>query len=147
MNCYKQIYARIFVLLVGYCLAGFCAAQVQVEKAWVQLAPPTARAHAAYMQIHNSQTQAQTIIGLRADCCAMVMLHQTRNDGDKVKMDHLEYLEIPAHASVQLAPGGLHIMLMQATSELALGSKVTISFDFRDGSTQDVELNVKQVNP
>lgn len=147
MNCYKQIYARIFMLLVGYCLAGFCAAQVQVENAWVQLAPPSARVHAAYMQIHNSQTQAQTIIGLRADCCAMVMLHQTRKDGDKVKMDHLEYLEIPAHASVQLAPGGLHIMLMQATSELALGSKVTISFDFRDGSTQDVELNVKQVNP
>ena len=152
MNYCKQLHACFFILLAGHCLTGHSlasdrAAQVQIENAWIQLAPPSARVHAAYMQIHNPQAQAQTIIGVRADCCAMVMLHQTRKNGDRVQMDHLEHLVIPAQASVQLAPGGLHIMLMQAKSDLTLDSRVTISFDFDDGSTQDVELNVKKANP
>jgi copper(I)-binding protein len=73
----------------------------------------------------------------------MVMLHQTRQDGDRVFMDHLDQLVIPANASVQLAPGGLHIMLMQANRKLTLDSQVQISFDFDDGRTQDIQLNVK----
>jgi copper(I)-binding protein len=135
---YCKFHAGICLLL-----AGQCAAQVQVENAWVQLAPPAATVNAAYMQIHNPLSQAQTIIGARADCCAMVMLHQTRKNGDKVFMDHLEQLVIPAQSSVQLTPGGLHIMLMHATRELTLDSPVIISFDFDNGHTQDIELHVK----
>ena len=135
---YSKFPVWIFMLLAGQCVA-----QVQIENAWVQLAPPAAKVNAAYMQIHNPRAQPQTIVRVRADCCAMVMLHQTRKDGDRVFMDHLDQLVIPANASVQLAPGGLHIMLMQANRKLTLDSQVQISFDFDDGRTQDIQLNVK----
>jgi len=137
----------VWLMLAGISFATYGTAHFQVENAWVQLAPPGAKVNAAYMQIHNPQAQARIITGVRADCCAMVMLHQTRREGDRVFMDHLEQLVIPAQSSVRLAPGGLHIMLMQAKRELTLDSKVTISFDFSDGTTQGVELHVKQSNP
>jgi periplasmic copper chaperone A len=143
VNYYNKFFACI---LLGV-FASHCAAQVQVEGAWVKLAPPSATVNAAYMTIHNPQLHVQTIVGVSADCCAGVMLHKTRREGDKVVMDHLEHLVIPAQSRVQLAPGGLHIMLTEAQEELTLESKVNITFSFGDGSTQDFELDIKKDEP
>jgi len=140
-------YNKFFTCVLLAMLAGHGAAQVQVENAWIQLAPPAIAVNAAYMTIHNPQLRAQTIVGVSADCCAGVMLHKTRREGDKVAMDHLEHLVIPAQARVQLAPGGLHIMLTEAQEELTLESKVKITFSFGDGSTQEFDLDVKQSEP
>jgi periplasmic copper chaperone A len=143
VNYYNKFFACAWLCV----LAGHGAAQVQVENARIQLAPPATTVNAAYMTIHNPQLRAQTIVGVSADCCAGAMLHKTRREGDKVVMDHLEYLAIPAQASVQLAPGGLHIMLTEAQEELTLESKVKITFSFGDGSTQEFDLDVKQSEP
>ncbi len=140
-------YNNVFACAVLGMLACDCAAQVQVENAWIQLAPPAATANAAYMEIVNPQLRPQTIVGVSADCCAGVMLHKTRREGDKVVMEHLNLLSIPAQSSVQLAPGGMHIMLTEAEEELTLERKVRITFSFGDGSTQEFELDVKQDAP
>ena len=140
MNYFYKFFAG--ALLCG--LAFHSAAQVLVENAWVQLAPPTITVNAVYMKINNPQLRPQTIVSLNADCCAMVMLHNTRKVGDKVVMEHLDYLAIPAQSSVQLAPGGMHIILMEPHEELALESKVKLTFNFSDGSTQEFDLDVKK---
>lgn len=143
MNYYNKFFARALVVT----LALPCVAQVDVENAWVQLAPPGATVNAAYMEIHNPQLRAQTIVGVSADCCAMAMLHQTRKHDDKMSMEHLDLLVVPAQASVQLAPGGLHIMLMKPEQELAIDSEVKLTFSFSDGTTQDINLGVKKNEP
>lgn len=140
-------YAKFFIGILLAMLAGHGAAQVQVENAWIQLAPPATTVNAAYMTIHNPQLRAQTIVSVSADCCAAAMFHKTRREGDKVMMDHLEHLVIPAQARVQLAPGGLHIMLAEVQEELTLESKVKITFSFGDGSTQEFDLDVKKNDP
>ena len=140
MNYFYKFFAG--ALLCALAFHG--AAQVLVENAWVQLAPPTITVNAVYMEINNPQLRPQTIVSLNADCCAMVMLHNTRKVGDKVVMEHLDYLAIPAQSSVQLAPGGLHIMLMEPHEELTLETKVKLTFNFSDGSTQEFDLDVKK---
>lgn len=143
MNYYIKFFACVLLAM----LAGHSVAQVRVENAWIQLAPPATAVNAAYMTIHNPQLREQIIVGVSADCCAGVMLHKTYREGDKVVMDHLESLVVPAQAHVQLAPGGLHLMLSEAQEELTLDSKVKITFSFSDGSTQEFDLDVKQTGP
>lgn len=140
MNYYYKFFTS--TLLCG--LAFHSTAQVLVENAWVQLAPPAITVNAVYMQINNPQWRPQTIVSLNADCCATVMLHNTRKVGDKVVMEHLDYLVIPAQSTVQLVPGGMHIMLMEPQAELTLESKVKLTFSFSDGSTQEFNLDVKK---
>ena len=96
------------------------------------------------MQLSNQQLYAQTIVGVNADCCAMAMLHQTAFEGDKASMVHLDELLIPPQSSVQLAPGGLHIMLMQPREKLALDRKVRLSLKYSDGHSQTIEVAVKK---
>ncbi len=124
--------------------AGYCMANVQVNNAWIKLAPPNATTNAAYMQISNPEVQTQTIVGISTDCCAMAMLHQMQYEGDKVSMAHLDQLIIPAKSSVQLAPGGMHIMLMQARETLSLNRQVAITLEFSDGHSQTINLTVKK---
>lgn len=139
---------KFFTSYVGIFLLGslvpYCVADVQVANAWIKLAPPSATVNAAYMQLTNQQSQAQTIVGVSADCCAMAMLHNTQHEGDKVAMVHLDQLVIPPQSSVQLAPGGMHIMLMQAREKLSLNRAVIITLEFSDGHSQAIELAVEK---
>jgi len=130
--------------LASYCMASYCVADVRVDNAWIKLAPPSATVNAAYMQLTNLQLQAQTIVDVSADCCAMAMLHQIRQEGDKVSMAHLDQLVVPPQSSVQLAPGGMHIMLMNAHEKLSLNRQVIITLKFDDGHSQTIELAVKK---
>lgn len=138
---YFTNYVGVFLLSNS---ASYCAADVRVENAWIKLAPPAATVNAAYMQLTNLQQQAQTIVGVSADCCAIAMLHQMQRDGDKVSMAHLDQLVIPPQSSVQLAPRGMHIMLMQAHEKLSLDRQIIITLTFSDGHSQKIALAVKK---
>ena len=139
-----KFFNKIIVSAVLSMLANLCAAQLQIENPWIALAPPAAGVNAAYMKFYNPQPQPQKIVGVSADCCAMTMLHQMRREGDKMRMEHLDYLLVPAQSEVNLAPGGLHIMLMKPKQELQLDSKVTLVFTFADASKQSIVLDVKK---
>lgn len=118
-------------------------AQLVISNAWVKLAPPGAKANAAYVQLNNNSDQSLVIQSLSATCCAGLMLHRTRYENDKAIMEHLDQLIVPAQGEVLLAPGGLHIMLMQATTPLRLGDQVEMQLHFSNGQQQTIQLPVK----
>lgn len=130
-------------LVVPQC---FAAGQtdVSVTDAWVKLAPPGSMVNAAYMQLHNNSSGVSVIVAVSADCCAEIMMHQSRRVGDKVFMEHLDTLEIPAKSGLMLAPGGLHLMLLGAQVPLGVSDEVNITLTFADGSTQTVTAPVKR---
>lgn len=143
MRFSKKIFRQSLAFMLLSAMAGYCMAELKVTDAWVKLAPPSASVNAAYMQLTNDQQHLQTITRISADCCAMTMLHQTRHDQDRVFMDHLARLPIPAQSTAELKPGGLHIMLMKAHTPLLVNDPVVITLGFDDGSEQQIHLVVK----
>jgi periplasmic copper chaperone A len=120
------------------------AAELKVTNAWVKLAPPSSSVNAAYMQLTNELQETLVITQISADCCAMTMLHQTRQDKNKMVMDHLEQLTILPKSTIELKPGGLHIMLMNSRKPLLVDEPIGFTFRFSDGSQQKVQLFVKR---
>jgi copper(I)-binding protein len=112
------------------------AAQLVVEDAWVQLAPPGVPSHAAYMRLINNNKKTLIIEHISAVGYAQVMLHQTKIVKDKVQMNHMESLEIPAATSVVLKPGTIHLMLMQPLHPQKIDDQVSITLKFDDGTEQ-----------
>jgi periplasmic copper chaperone A len=121
-----------------------CFAELTLTNAWVKLAPPSVSVNAAYLTLANNGQQAQVVTQISADCCAMTMLHETRQEQGKATMVHLEQLTIPAKSMVQLKPGGIHIMLMKSLKPLALNDKVNLTLTFSDGSQQKISALVKR---
>lgn len=143
MRSGNNIFLRLILLVAASAAASYCFAEVEVKHAWVKLSPPLASVNAAYMHLRNPQSVSQTIIAVSADCCAQAMLHQTVYLQDRVVMDHLSELIIPAQAVVELKPGGTHIMLMDAHRPLAINDAVTIILTFSDGTEQKVHAVVR----
>ena len=129
----------IFIISTKSCIA----AELTVADAWVRLAPPSARVNAAYMSLVNKTDKPILITGVNADCCAMAMLHQTKQDSETASMIHLDQLEIPPRTTTQLKPGGLHIMLMRPKQPLSEGDLVQLGFTLGDGSVLRITAPVR----
>lgn len=140
----KAMAIILFVFLGVFVSPAFAGEQtaVIVKNAWVKLAPPGAKVNAAYMQFYNHSSVDNAVVAVSADCCKEVMVHQSRRIGDRIFMDHLDRLEIPARSELMLSPGGLHLMLTGAQAPLKMNDEVKIILTFTDGTILTVTAPV-----
>ena len=117
---------------------------IKVDDATVPLAPPGVMAHAAYMTLTNTGTKPRQLVSISADGYAMAHLHKSETAGDVATMSSLDLIEIAPGQSIAFEYGGLHIMLMRPSAEMAVGGTVSISLEFADGETVPVNATVTQ---
>ena len=117
-----------------------------VADPWVRL-PATAAADqtAAYMAITNPGSSADSLLSASSPAAASVELHQSTTDASGMtSMTPVEKLEIPAGGTVELKPGGYHLMMMGLRYQLMAGSKVDIELVFEKAGKVTVKAEVKQ---
>jgi len=68
-------------------------------------------------------------------------------EGDVMKMREVEAIELPAGKTVELKPGGLHIMLMGLKAPLKAGSSVPLTLKFEKAGEVSVKLTVATQAP
>ena len=118
------------------------AESLMVENAIVPQAPPTAMAHAAYMDLHNQSDQTKALIGVSAPGYAMAHLHLSKEEDGVATMTAVEQIDISPGQSLTLKPGSLHIMLMRPKGTLEKGGSVDLTLEFANGETVPVSASV-----
>ena len=121
------------------------AGDVTVTDAYIPLTPPGMMAQAAYMTLTNSGDVSRNLIGVSAEGYAMVHIHRSEHSAGVATMSSVDVIEIAPGQSVELAPGGLHIMLMHPKNPQAEGAMVPLSLRFADGEVLDVSAEVKRL--
>lgn len=102
-----------------------------------------AKTAAAYMAISNEGDAAIRLIGIETPAAKKASLHTTEHGSDGVaRMKPIEAIDIPAGETVNLEPGGLHVMLMGLTAPLKQGDMVPATFLFEQGDPMAVEFMV-----
>jgi copper(I)-binding protein len=61
-------------------------------------------------------------------------------------MEMVDHLDIPAHGSVELSPGGYHLMLSQPTRTIKPGDRVKVTFEFAGGGELQTDFSVRPAN-
>ncbi len=117
-------------------------AELDIRDPWIKNLPPSVPVRAGYMTIHNPQTKTVSIVSLRSDAFASVEIHQTIEQDGMMRMEQVPSLKIEANSSVQLAPGGLHLMMMNPSEPTQPGDLLEIVIVLDDGSEQRVEMQV-----
>jgi hypothetical protein len=117
-----------------------------VDAAWVREPPPGADVAAGYVRLTNRGTAPLTIDAVKSACCGHVMVHRTVQDGDSLRMVHVDRLALAPGETVTLAPGGAHLMLMGFAAPLTAGDSVTFSFAC-GGHDTDVRFPVRADAP
>jgi copper(I)-binding protein len=119
--------------------AGNTQAQlVAVSDAWVRAPAPGQRVAGAYMELVSRAPM--TLIAAASPAAARVELHSTSMEGGVMRMRPVARIELPAGQAVRLAPGGLHLMLLDLKQPLKAGDRVTLTLTVQgaDGARRSV---------
>src|ERR1700743_3441826 len=82
-------------------------------------------------------------LGAMSPAADMVQVHEMKMDGDVMRMRELDHgLEIPAGATVTLAPGGYHLMMVGLKGPLKQGTTAPLTLVFEKAGSIDVELAI-----
>jgi copper(I)-binding protein len=98
---------------------------------------------AAYMIIRNSGSEDDALIGASSDIATATEVHESKMDGETVTMQQVERIEVPAQASVELKPGGYHVMFIGLTQELTTGETIEVTLHFERAGDVVVQATVR----
>ncbi len=106
---------------------------------------PTAKTAAVYMTLMNQAAAADRLLSVTTGAAAMAGLHQSLEENGVARMLPVDSLEIPPGGSVELKPGGYHVMLMGLKAPLKKGGMLMLQLQFAHAGMVEVMANVGEV--
>jgi copper(I)-binding protein len=117
------------------------AGDLVVSNIWARAsATPTG---AIYFTVADRGPAADALIGISTDLAAQSMLHQSILEDGVSKMRMVKIIDIPAHGSVSLQPGGYHVMLMGLKSPLKAGTRIDATLTFARAGSVIIHVPVR----
>lgn len=115
---------------------------VTVKDAWVRATVPTQKATGAFMQLQAAKDSK--FVSVSSPLTPNVEVHEMAMQGDVMRMRQVQAIELPAGKTVELKPGGYHIMLLNLKAQVKEGETVpfTLVFEGKDGKRETVEIKV-----
>ncbi|WP_257265507.1 copper chaperone PCu(A)C [Endozoicomonas sp. ONNA2] len=119
-------------------LAGNSAQSVQLLNASARATRPGMSSSAAYMTIRNGTHEAVQIRSLSSPVARKTELHTTEMNNGMMKMRRVDNLTIKPGDTLELKPGGYHVMLMGLDKPIARNSEVPVTITFSNGDQKSV---------
>jgi copper(I)-binding protein len=127
------------------CPAGqsFTSGDITVTGAYTRATLPGAKSAGGFLSIVNSGTTADRLTGGASEAARLVEVHEMKMVGDVMEMARVEGgLEIPAGGSVDLVPGGFHVMMMGMEQAFEEGECILVTLHFEKAGDLEIMLNV-----
>ncbi len=116
------------------------------SEAWARPAAKGAMS-AAYFTYTNTLDTADTLSSLSSNVSMMTQLHESyMTDDGLAGMREMKNQVVESNEQLVLEPGGLHVMLMRLTNDLAEGDSVTVTLNFAQAGEVVVTVPVKPAN-
>lgn len=122
--------------------------EITVTGQWARQSPMATDMGAAYLTINTNIDDE--LVGAMVDTsiAAMTQVHETvMGDGDSMKMQEVDKIEIVAGTPTELKPGGYHVMLMNLVKPLELGTEVSVTLKFAKAGDLVVTVPVLEEAP
>lgn len=115
-----------------------------VAGAWSRATPAGAPVGGGYLTITNRGTSAERLVSFSTDLAGQPEIHEMKEEGGVMKMRSLAAgLAIPPGATVKLAPGGYHLMLLKLKQPLVAGQRFKATLVFEKAGPVEVEFEIR----
>ena len=121
------------------------AADIDVHDAYVNAPPPISKVAAGYLVLQNNTGEVRVLKSFSSPAAGKVELHKTSDDNGQMRMRKMESLQLAPHGSVELSPGGMHLMFMKLKKSFTPGDSVPVSLHFANGEIVNIEAKVKDM--
>jgi periplasmic copper chaperone A len=122
---------------------GVMASDVMVINGFARAsATPQATSAVAYVTLMNHGGEADRLLSIVTPAAAVATVHETTSVDGVMKMKAVPVLALAAGATVEMKPGGSHIMLMGLKAPLKRGGKLTLELTFEKAGKASVEVPI-----
>jgi len=128
-------------------LLGLAAAAAQaqaapkVEAAWARPTVAGQSGGGGFLKITGGSTPDR-LVAASAGVSKVVELHTMEMDGNVMRMRPIPAVEIPAGQTVELKPGGMHVMFIGLTKSLKNGDSFPLTLKFEKAGEVKVDVKV-----
>ena len=118
----------------------------------IDIGHPYARATApgqptggGFLKLTNKGGAADRLVSASAAVSSRVELHSMKMEGDVMRMRQVDAVDVPAGETVELKPGGLHIMFVDLKAPLKAGDSFPMTLKFERAGEVTVDVKVEKV--
>jgi periplasmic copper chaperone A len=138
-----KLFASTVAVLSLLAVSALAFAQVKVEDAWVRGTVQDQRTTGAFMQLTSASDTS--LVGVASPIAGFVEIHESSMHGGVMRMRAVPRVPLVANKTVELKPGGYHVMLMSLKQPLKVGETVPITLTFEDKAGQRTTVEVKAI--
>jgi copper(I)-binding protein len=116
---------------------------VKIEDPWIRATVPHQMGTGAFMQIKAAKDTR--LVAASSPLTPAVEIHEMKLQDNVMRMRQVDAIELPAGQTVELKPGGYHVMLMDLKSPVTEGTTVPLTLVFEDsgGKRHSVEVQAR----
>lgn len=119
------------------------AGDLQIENAFARETLPNQPVAGAFMTVTNAGNAPDRLIGGTSTAAGRIEIHEMAMQGDVMKMRALEAgLDVPAGETVELKPGGYHVMMFDLSDALKEGDTISLTLEFANAGEVTVPVVV-----
>lgn len=139
----KKIFRHSLLLALSVAsLGAWAQSRLKVEDAWVRGTVAQQKATGAFMRL--TAERDSRLLAVRSPVAGVVEIHEMALNDGIMKMRAIPGLALPAGKTVELKPGGYHVMLLDLKAPVSAGEQVplTLVLEGQDGQREQVELQL-----
>lgn len=114
------------------------AADISVKDVYIKQTPPNATNTAIFMKIYNTSHKDLALYKVETNLSNTAELHNNLREKNKMMMIQVPKILIKANSSIELKPGGYHIMVLNLKNKIDANTSANITLYF--DNNQSIEL-------
>lgn len=118
-----------------------------VTQVWSRAMPPSAPTGAVYFTLRNPGDKADRLIDVRTPRAEKAELHTHVHEGEVMRMQRIDAVDVPAGGEVEFKPGGHHVMLFKLSEPLVAGEQFPLTLIFENAGEVDIEVSIQDQAP
>ena len=112
-----------------------------ISNVWIKATIPGSNVSAAYLRIKSAK--AVRLVKAETPVAGIAELHSMNMKDGVMEMKAEDAFTVPAGNTIELKPGGMHIMLMQVARPIKVGDKVPLTLTFEGANKKPLLMKVE----
>ena len=130
------------IALFSFNLQAQTAVDVKIEGAWIRTAVAGQSGTGGFMTLTSPVNMR--LVAVSTPVAKIGEVHEMKMEGQVMKMAELKNgLELPAGKTVELKPGGFHIMLLDLKQSLKADLQVPVTLTFANAKGEQSKVDIK----
>jgi len=115
---------------------------VSISDAYTRATVPGQKVAGGFLKIQNNGNTPDQLISASSPSAGDVQLHEMAMEGNVMKMRQVKDIAVPANGSVELKPGGYHLMFLDLKGPFVAGETIPVKLKFSKSGDVEVKFPV-----